>query len=346
MTAHASAPPAAAGEPYDFRGTAKFGRDQIRALQVAHEVFSRRVASALSTHLRAFVQLEATDVHQIPFDDYVRSSATPTVLGVIDCHPLPAPALVDVDAGTALSVVDRMLGGSGRTGAARRPTDLETALLRTVLADVADGIRRTLAPFVAVDPTLQAVEHNPQLVQVAAPTDLTVVLSFHVSIAQPAATEGMVTLCYPVAALEPLVDQLDHDHGTPPADVPHRPLAPLLRTTPVEMAVSLGDVDLAARDIARLAPGDVIRLDVDPDEPAAAHVEGRPVARGHPGRRGRRLALLVTEAVVELAARRPAPEGAPTSEASPTAAPAPDPEPDPDPAGADDEPTPAQRRRR
>ncbi len=288
-------------EPYDFRGTAKFGREQVRALQVAHEAFARRVASLLGAQLRGLVQVEPMGIEQVTFDDYVRSTPTPAVLGVIDCQPLPAPVVIDLDISLALSVVDRMLGGDGRPTAVRRPTDLESDLLRDVLGGPMQALGSTLEAYAEVQPQLAALEDNPQLLQVAGPADLALVLTFRVAIVQGAQAEGVLTLCYPVAALEPIVEQLSRGPGQ---DEPHgdgtSPLAPLLADTRLDMRVRLGAAQVSAAALAALEPGDVIRLDVDPDEPAVASVGGREVALGHIGRRGRRLALLVRAARPDL----------------------------------------------
>lgn len=287
-------------ESYDFRGSSRFGRDQVRSLQIAHEVFARAVASSLGATLRGLVQVEVMGLEQVTFDDYVRSTPSPSVLGVIDCAPLPVPVVSDLDVGLALSIVDRMVGGAGATNLGRRPTELETHLLREVFEGVTDALRRALRPYLDVTPTVQGIEHNPQLVQIAGPSELAVVLTFRVTIAQGVHTEGVLTLCYPVSALEPILSQLGGDRlpaGMDPAAEP--PLAPLLAETAVELRVRLGNAWLPANQLAALAPGDVVRLGIDPDDPVTADVEDYVVADGHIGRTRRRLALLVREGCID-----------------------------------------------
>ena len=297
-----SAAPADAAryEPYDFRGTAKFGREQVRALQVAHEAFARRVASILGAQLRGLVQVDPMGIEQVTFDDYVRSTPTPAVLGVVDCDPLPAPVVLDLDISLALSVVDRMLGGDGRPTEVRRPTDLETHLLGDVLGGPMQALASTLEAYTVVQPQLTALEHNPQLLQIAGPADLALVLTFRVAIVQGAQAEGVLTLCYPIAALEPIVEQLSRGSGQTELTAGPSPLAPLLAETRVDVRVRLGAAQVSAAALAALQPGDVIRLDAEPDEPAVASVGDRQVALGHIGRRGRRLALLVRAARPDL----------------------------------------------
>lgn len=295
--------PEATPEPYDFRGTNKFGREEVRALQVAHELFARSVASSLGGQLRGLVQVEPMGIEQITFGDYISSTPSPAVLGIVDLAPLPVPAVADVDVGLGLSVVDRVLGGNGAVHGPRRPTELELDLLRQVFGGIIDALRATLRPYSDAQPSLQNLEHNPQLVQVAGPADLVVVLSFRVFVAQGQRTEGMLTLCYPLPTLEPLLEQMVGERPRPElptGDV--SPLAPLLARTPVEVTVRLGAVSVPAREVAALRPGDVIRLNLDADEAAVAEVEGHLVATGHVGRRGRRLALLVRDARADLAA--------------------------------------------
>lgn len=283
-------------QSYDFRGSSRFGRDQVRSLQIAHEVFARAMASSLGATLRGLVQVEVMGLEQVTFDDYVRSAPSPSVLAVVSCDPLPVPVVSDLDVGLALSIVDRMVGGAGVTNLGRRPTELETHLLQEVFEGLTDALQRALRPYIETTPSLLGIEHNPQLVQIAGPSDLAVVLTFRVTIVQGAHTEGVLTLCYPVSALEPILSQLGgHRHAAGEESVGEPPLAPLLADTSVEVRVRFGDAWLPAGQLAALAPGDVVRLGLDPDDPVTADVEGHVVARGHVGRARRRLALLVRE---------------------------------------------------
>jgi len=69
----------------------------------------------------------------------------------------------------------------------------------------------------------------------------------------------------------------------------------------VNAAVELGRAELRLRDLARLAPGSVVRLDRMTGEPADLVVNGRPFARGEIVIVDDHLGLRVTELLAEHA---------------------------------------------
>lgn len=69
----------------------------------------------------------------------------------------------------------------------------------------------------------------------------------------------------------------------------------------VNAAVELGRAELRLRDLARLAPGSVVRLDRLTGEPADLVVNGRPFARGEIVIVDDHLGLRITELLVEHA---------------------------------------------
>jgi flagellar motor switch protein FliM len=307
---------AAAVQPYDFRRPDRFDQAAVRSLEAAHEIFTRRVASAWGAALRGVVTLELAAVDQVTYDDYVRSLPTPALIAVLTLEPLPGPVIVDCTIELALQLLDRMLGAGGSVPdavTARRPTDLESAVLDDLVRRMLPGLEETLAAFLPVTGGLAGIEYNPQLVQAAAPSDTVLLLTFLVRATQGFAAEGMLTVCYPAGVATALVDRITSllRADAPGAEVDavwRGALAAALEDVPVELSVSLDETPVPARDLAALQVGDVLRLDHRIDRPVRGLVEGREVVRGHLGRRGRRLGLQVTvpPAALSAADRSPA----------------------------------------
>jgi flagellar motor switch protein FliM len=291
---------------FDFRRPSKFGREHVRVLEVAHETFARRFASGLGGALRGLVQLEPIAIDQLSYNDYIRSMPNPNVLAVVDLPPLPGAAVLEMNVQLALQLVDRLLGGRGVPVELRRPTEVEAFLLRDVMQIGVNAVGETLAPLLEAQPHLGTVEFNPQLVQVAAPSDMVLLLTFRLSVSQGAQTEGLVTLCYPSSTLAPVLDRLVTQLAPGAAGDGEGPdLAALelltshLRETTTEIAARLAPTTLTAGELAALTVGDVIRFEHRADEPVRACVGDTTLLDGHLGRRGRRLALQVRQWHVE-----------------------------------------------
>jgi flagellar motor switch protein FliM len=297
-------------ERFDFRRPNQFAREKVRGLEIAHEVFARRFSSGLGNALRAFVQLDPVSIDQVSYDDYIRSMPNPNVVTVMTLAPLPGAAVVELNVQLALLLVDRLLGGRGaHVSELRRPTDLETFLLRDVMQHAVEAVGETLEPFLDGPPELSGVEYNPQLVQIAAPSDMVLLLTYRLTVSQGPQAEGLLTLCYPMSTLAPLIDRLtsspwDAASGeSDPGDV--APLLEHLLDADVTLTVRIRPTTVPARDLARLQVGDVLSLDHQLSAAMPAHVAGVDLLEGHLGRRGRRLAFQVADWVDESA--RPLP---------------------------------------
>jgi flagellar motor switch protein FliM len=289
--------------PFDFRRPNLLSREDVRGIEVTHEVFTRRLATRWSSRLRALVQADPVGFDQARYDDYVRSMPTPTVLGTIALPPLPGAAIVEMNSQLALRLVDRMLGGAG-TGLgggqdlARRPTDLEDALVRDLVTQAAAALQEALDPQVEGAQTL-SVDYNAHQVQVAAPSDMVAVLTYQVSVTQGVECEGLLSICYPGTMLRPIIEHVqEHTLGGSKGEVDQsaarRVLAERLDDIPVDVSVCLEDTEVSAGELARLAVGDVLRLDHHLGRPVVARVGEHEVLEGHVGRRGRRVALQVS----------------------------------------------------
>jgi flagellar motor switch protein FliM len=300
-------------ERFDFRRPNQFAREKVRGLEVSHEVFARRFSSGLGNALRAFVQLDPVSIDQVSYDDYIRSMPNPNLVTVMTLAPLPGAAVVELNVQLALLLVDRLLGGRGLNVAElRRPTDLETFLLRDLMQHAADAVGETLEPFLDGPPELSGVEYNPQLVQVAAPSDMVLLLTYRLTVSQGPQAEGLLTLCYPMSTLAPLMDRLT---GSPwdspvPAEGPPPGIPPLLEhllDAEVELTVRVGPTTVPAREIVCLRVGDVLSLDHLLSAAMPAHVAGVDLLEGDLGRRGRRLAYQVADWVDASPPALPAP---------------------------------------
>lgn len=295
----------ATAQPFDWRRPSKFGREHVRALTNVHDVFCRRMSTSFGSLLRALVQVESFGIEQMTYDDYTRSLPTPNISALFTLPPLPAGVVMEMNVGFALQMVDRLLGGRGLPVELRRPTDLELPLIHDLCSVAVLCLADAIEPMLGAKPELSSLETNPQMVQATSPSDMVLLLSFRLTIAQGEPTESLLTLCYPAATLTPVLDRLVVTAGASSesavgqeslADIRHR-IAAHLDDVTVPLSVQLTDSSVRAGDLLALGVGDVLRLDHRVGEPVLAKVGQTPVLRGHLGRRGRRMGLQVLEPI-------------------------------------------------
>ncbi len=285
---------------FDFRRPSKLGRDVLRVLELAHETFVRRLGSGWGSELRSVVQVEPLGMEQVAYDVHIRSMPTPNVVLAVRVPPLPGAILVDMNVQLAVQMVERLLGAAPRRDlpGSRRPSEVESDLIRHLGTQAVAALAETLAPLVDVAPELVDLEFNPQLVQVAAPSDTVLLLSHRVTTSQGLDTTGILTVAYPAPVLTPLLEAIDARRQGDEPDAAldaraHTAVATAVQDVPVAMDVRLNTTTVLASDIAALDVGDVLRLDHRVDAPAVGVVGDSPVLLGHLGRRGPRRAVQV-----------------------------------------------------
>src|SRR5579871_581749 len=73
--------------PYDFRRPDRIAKDQLRAIHLLHENFSRSLASSLSAYLRAYVAVNLVSVEQLSFIEFSQCLPSPTCLVALGMQP-------------------------------------------------------------------------------------------------------------------------------------------------------------------------------------------------------------------------------------------------------------------
>lgn len=292
---------AAAGrsvKTYDFRRPDKFSKDQLRTLQAIHENVARIYAARLSARLRTPVTITLADTAQMVFDEYVSGLVLPSQLVVLAAGTLGGPFMLDLDLGLAFACIDRLLGGAGRIPSERRePTAIETELIGRLVTDVIPAIGEGWAHLEPVEAHVTETALRPALLRVAAPSHVVAVLTYEVRFAGQTAP---LTLCYPHAALEPLLPRLSATawYAQTTGDTSDRAsdqaeLVAALQSVEIPLSATLGGAELSIDDLVGLEPGDVIRFDDRIDQPIRLSVMEEARAWSIPGRIGDRVALRI-----------------------------------------------------
>ncbi|MDQ1567856.1 MAG: flagellar motor switch protein FliM [Actinomycetota bacterium] len=289
--------PSATPVAYDFRRPNKFTREHVRALQIAHETFARQFTTVLSTTLRTVSHVQARGIGQLTYDEYIRDVANPTYLAILSLPPLAGAAIFHLPLPVVMTAVDRLLGGPGTGPSVNRAlTEIEQSLVRDLLGRVLRELAYAFESLTALEPTVIHQESNPQFAQIGSPSDMVIVFVYDLRIGSQA---GEATLCIPFSALQPVLDEVMGNSllaGRIEADAGsvRDALAGRMGSAPVTVSVSFPPVALALADIVDLRPGDVLPLDHSVDAPLEVSVGGVPRFAARPGRRGKRLACVIT----------------------------------------------------
>ena len=284
---------------YDFRRPDKFSKDQLRTLQAVHETFARLAASTLSNQLRTNVNIKVSSIDQGLYEEYVAQVAPPTFITTLRMAPLEGSVLVQFGQEIGLTVVDRMLGGTGTLLEYQHEvTDIELQLLRGVAALIADDLGEAWENLASVQPTVAELHEDVQYAALAPPTEVVIMVFMEVTLLSVVA---VLSVCTPYSVLEPVLPRLtaqvwagaggrrsDFERG-------QRRLRTQIQRTPATVRVRLGSAEIPGSELSHMGVGDVIRLDAPVGRPVSVCVGDVRKWFGQPGLVGNRVAIELQE---------------------------------------------------
>ncbi|MCB0998706.1 MAG: flagellar motor switch protein FliM [Ilumatobacteraceae bacterium] len=296
-------------KPYDFRRQSTLSREHVRTMQIVQETFARGFSTMLASQLRSVTQVTIQSIEQHSYDEYIRDLANPNLLTLLSLEPLVGAAVFQIPIEVAFTAIELMMGGNSNPEHPQRPlTELELQLIRGILDRAMPELRYAFEPVVATHPKIVSQESNPQYAQVAAPTDMVIVVTYEIRIENVA---GTATLCIPFSSLQPHLEALSatslfgNQAAHNQADTRER-LHEHLGETPVVVSAQFRQIEMTADEIVHLSIGDIVPLSHPVDEPLTLVVGETPTHKARIGRKNRRLAVLVEGQVDPLETMLPA----------------------------------------
>ena len=245
----------------------QFSADQIRTLEMIHEVFARHVTATLSGRLRALVSLRVVSVEHMTYEEFIRSIPNPTTLGVTELTPQGGMSLIEIDPAITFAIIERLFGGPGEgVKMTRELSDIERGAMDGIFISMLTGLREAWSTIVDLRPRLTALETNPHFVQLVPPNDNVVLVTLDSRIGD---IEGLINICLPMVTLEPIENRLSAQnwYAAPSAgdqEENRENLEIRLQNVKLPMVCEVGEVELPLVDISELEIGDVIKLPNNP----------------------------------------------------------------------------------
>lgn len=249
---------------YDFRRPDKFSKDQLRAIQMIHESFTRQLTTTMSTMVRSMVSAEIASVDQLAYDEFIRSLVQPTVIGILEMYPFSGNALIEINPNLVFAIIDRMLGGRGEfTGKIRELTDIERTVVERLLLRMLELLEEAWSTVVDVRFRYENLESNPFFVQICPGTDMVLLVILKLKVSE---VEGMVSICIPYFLMEPIMDKLSSQQwfastGRKTDERSGEYIQRHLSKVRIPVALELGHTVLSVSDVLQLSVGDVVKLD-------------------------------------------------------------------------------------
>ncbi len=285
-------------EVYDFRRPDKFAKDQLRTLQMLHETFGRLATSSLSAYLRSPAQVEMISLEQVPYEEYLLS-INKSVFAIISLAPLNGQAVFELEFSLVFTILDRLLGGTGRGFDRSTLTDIERPLVTQVLERFFGALKSAWESIIMISPGVEGIETSSQFVQVAPPNDIVITILFEVRVGSQ---RGAMSLCIPYQVLKPVTAKLSATKWFSSGPKRTSPAMKSLlswhvQRVPVPCAVQLGTTRLHVRDFLSLRHGDILKLDQETGSEMLLTVDRIPKFHGRPAIAGRKVIFNIHDRV-------------------------------------------------
>jgi len=287
---------------YDFKHPDRISKDQLRAMRTIHDSFSRGFGTYLSGMLRTLVDINLLSIDQATYSEYMLSLSVPSCIYIVASKNLKGAAIMEISPYFALTVVDRLLGGSGnRVGTVRELTIIEQNILRKMAESGLSILTDAWRHVYRLNLYIESFESNPQFVQIAPASETAAVVSFEIVIRD---MSFPMNLCFPYFVLDPLIRNLSTSWSNVNTKRPSLKESELMRTrillSKLPLQVRLGSAHLRTRELSGLKVGDVVRLDERNDEFVKVIVNGKTKFWGEPGVSKNRKAVRIVRRVSEM----------------------------------------------
>ncbi|WP_062048731.1 flagellar motor switch protein FliM [Bacillus sp. JCM 19034] len=288
---------------YDFKRALRFSKDQIRSLSRIHENFARLLTTYFSAQLRTYVQISVTSVDQLPYEEFIRSIPSMTILNVFEPYPLEGRLIMEINPNIAYAMLDRLLGGQGGSiNKVESLTEIETKIMSQLFQRTLDSFQEAWSSVIELDPVMEDIEVNPQFLQMVSPNETVVVISLQTTIAE---TSGMINICLPHVVLESILPKLSMHYWMQEKKKERNEgeqelIERNVKQAPLLIQAELGRSEMTIHEFLSLANGDVIELNQSIHEPLTVRVGGENKYNAQPGISKNRVSIQITEVIEEV----------------------------------------------
>lgn len=290
---------------YDFRTANRFTKDQMRSLSMVMQSYAQLLANQVTNVLRVACDCEVLSVEEMGYNEFNNSLPSPVILAVFAANPLAGTQLMQVSPEVAYMVINRLLGGvSSSKESSKQFTEIEMALIERFLGKIMNTFDEAWEKVMTVRTRLERLETNTQFVQITGLNEAVAVGTLSLRIGED---EGLISLCLPRAAIEPVANQLTMRSiytaaSTVTGERDEQQLQVLgdkIGHAKVDVVAYFKDTPATVIDIVNLQIGDVIRLDHKTSEPLLMKIQHIPKFECKVGTSKSQYALQIVDIIEE-----------------------------------------------
>jgi flagellar motor switch protein FliM len=272
------------GDPYNFSRAGQISNEQMQAISTVNDLFARNLTHNLGAWLRTQFSVTLASAEQMMYSEFTEMIPEPAYVCSARLEPLDVMAALQMDLSMAPPIVDLLLGGVGRAGPLREPTDIEDAILLSVMEIVTRELNLAWQP-VGLKFALDKREMEAQVQRLMPSTEKTLCVSFEIHMSE---AQGTLTLCLPSIVLSTTLRRLIAERDRPrrrSLETRER-ISTLMAEAQFGAVLQFPPMRLNAEELAQLVPGKVLRLPLARRAAAELRIGGVPIFEANPVRSG------------------------------------------------------------
>lgn len=274
---HALESPAKKVIPFDFRRPDRIAKSQLRAIHQLHETFVHNLVSSLSAYLRTYLMVNLVSVEQLSCEEFLNGLPSPTCMLSLGLRPYDGYGLLELSPALVFPILEVLLGGDGKSAAAlrREITEIEQKLLDSLFRVILNDLKEAWQAVAPIEFAIHSVETEPQFLRVLAPTEAVVAVAIEIRIGD---NLGMMNIAVPSIIAKMMRQKFDQQWSmrrTQSTETEQAAMLARIRPSQLALDVRLRGPRLLARDLLRLAEGDVLTLDFPVNRPLDGLLNGK-----------------------------------------------------------------------
>ena len=284
---------------YDFRQSGFLAPSELRRIRLRHEQLVRSLAARLAIFLRLEFTVQLAKLQIVGYLKFTEGLPNPTHITLFKIDPLKGVGLLVIPPRLGLSLVDRMLGGSGKMPeTARELSEIEVALVDQVSTLLVNEWCAHCPEMRELRPSYLGHENNSRFLQTATPDAAMLIITLNSGLGDQLEP---IQLAFPYMTVEPLMRLLA------PAGLPDNEVIAAAAAQPkwnsefndvrVPVVAEWQGLKVSASDIAHLKEGNVLMLDPQCAAQVQLNFNQVPKFAGRPGTRAGNWAVELTEFV-------------------------------------------------
>ena len=265
---------------YNFGRAGQISNEQLRAISMLNDLFARNLTHNLAAWLRCRFHVNLVSAEQILFNEFLMRIPEISYVASVRLEPLGALSVLQLDLALAPPMIDLLLGGEGKEGPLRELTDIEEAILASVVEIVCRELTAAWQS-VGLSFNFERRQMQTQIARIMSVNEKTLCLSFEIRMPHGS---GLLNLAFPAVVANTILRRLISDWGRLRRHSPEirARLNASVRQIRLGGCLQLPSVRVAAREIESLRPGQILPLNLSGAAAAEWRVGGQHLATADP----------------------------------------------------------------